>query len=124
MYVVPMHIAQSEIHGIGIFASRNISKGEVVWKFNPAVDREFTSEEIEACPPRIKLFLETFAYSEDNKRFVLCCDGGMFCNHSPNANTTTGLDDPQNTMIASRDILAGEEILSNYDEFDVTPRLF
>lgn len=124
MYIVPISIGQSEVHGVGIFAGRSIAKGEVIWKFDPAVDREFTSEEIDACPPRVKLFLETFAYSEDNKRFVLCCDGGMFCNHSPNANTKTCEFDPENTMVAARDIQKGEEIFSNYDEFDVTPRLF
>ena len=40
MLIVPCWVSRSIIHGYGCFCTNPIDKGELVWVFNPDVDRE------------------------------------------------------------------------------------
>ena len=40
MLLVPCWVSRSSIHGYGCFCANSIDKGELVWVFNPDIDRE------------------------------------------------------------------------------------
>ncbi|MFP2906004.1 SET domain-containing protein [Pyxidicoccus sp. 3LFB2] len=111
MLRVKTYIAQSGIHGIGLFAGAPISKGSVVWGFDPPVDQRFTPEDVKGMPQEMKTFLSRYAYS-DRGTLVLCGDHARFMNHSPQPNC--GNDPTRQYTLALRDIAEGEELTDNY----------
>ncbi len=111
MLRVKTYIAQSGIHGMGLFAGEPISKGSVIWGFDPPVDQRFTPDELKAMPPAMKTFLSRYAYS-DRGTLVLCGDHARFMNHSPKPNC--GNDPTRQYTLALRDIAEGEELTDDY----------
>lgn len=115
MYLINFKIKPSNINGMGVFSLNHVPKGELVWKFNPEIDRSFALQEINLCPYSIREYLLKYCYSPDGKEFIFCGDGGIFTNHSDNPNTRSiSLLE----LVASRNIYPGDEILSDYREFD------
>ena len=111
MLRVKTYIAQSGIHGVGLFAGAPIAKGSVIWGFDPPVDQRFTPEDVKAMPPEMKTFLSRYAYS-DRGTLVLCGDHARFMNHSPQPNC--GNDPTRQYTLALRDISEGEELTDDY----------
>lgn len=122
MLLVKTKIGVSTIHGIGLFADQFIPKGTHIWRFHKGVDRKFTESEVGKLPDIIQEYFNTYAYQNpETRKYILCCDNGRFINHSETPNCV-GIDDPdgeeEGIDIAARDIQAGEEITSNYKDFD------
>jgi SET domain-containing protein len=111
MLRVKTYIAQSGIHGVGLFAGAPIARGTVVWGFDPPVDQRFTPDDVKQMPPMMKTFLSRYAYS-DRGTLVLCGDHARFMNHSPQPNC--GNDPTRQYTLALRDIAEGEELTDNY----------
>lgn len=111
MLRVKTYLAQSGIHGIGLFAGEPIPKGAVVWGFDPPLDQRFTPDELARMPPSMKAFLARYAYSERGT-LVLCGDHARFMNHSPTPNC--GNDPTRHFTLALRDIAQGEELTDDY----------
>ncbi len=65
----------------------------------------------------MKEFLNIYGYVpiEQPDVYLICVDNARFINHADKPNT----DDTTGKTIASRDIAAGEEILSDYTSFEV-----
>ena len=119
MLIVKTSLKMSSIPGagIGLFADEFIPKGARIWEFTPNLDLKLSKKEYDNFTGLNADFLYKYTY-RCNGEYILCVDNGRFINHSDDANT----DDSSSFLqtLAKRDILAGEEITSNYNEFGRT----
>lgn len=98
-------VKQSNIHGKGVFATRDFKADDIVLQWDKS---------------RLLSVEETKKLTNDEKRYINLVDGiyiqmqepEKYVNHSCNPNTTT----KQFSDIATRNIKKGEEITSNYNE--------
>jgi len=93
----------SKIEGKGVFATRDIKKGEIVLKWDTS--KLLTKNEINSFPDEEKRYIIPF---ED--KYILIQEPERYVNHSCDSNTLAkdGCD------IAIKDIKQGEEITANY----------
>lgn len=122
MMLVRTSVGPSSIDGIGLFAAAFIPKGTKIWQFNPALDIVISEARLAASDPVTRDFVLTYAYlSKRSGHYVLCADNARFFNHSTRPNTVGISDsvDIETVDIAIRDIEAGEELTTNYFEFDL-----
>lgn len=121
MLLVKTCLAPSDVHGIGLFAAEPIPKGTVIWRYDERIDRCFTRQELDALPELTREFVDTYGYPDGSGdgTFQLDGDNARFMNHSEQANTDSSGGDG---TIATRDIAVGEEILSDYRQFNPTHR--
>jgi len=120
MFLVPTRLAQSSIHGLGVFAVEPIAKGAPVWRFAKGLDMEFEPDLVETLPVHVRQFFAHYGYLDRYlKRVVLCFDDARFVNHSaePNVATDYALD-PYGLDVALRDIEVGEELTVDYGTFE------
>lgn len=119
MMLVRSSVRFSPIHGLGCFAEEDIKKGQVVWKFDPLLDLEFKSSEVENHPAPIVEFLKTYCYGQmkdGEKTYILCGDHARHMNHSLEPNLLE--EGVEGLNIAARDIKQGEELTCDYTQFD------
>lgn len=120
LLVVPTLVSVSSIHGIGLFASERVEKGERVWVFDPRFDLTFVPEEIPGLPRFIQALLATHSFlCNTNGVRVISMDNDRWTNHSPEPNSRLIKDDSEwgYHFSAARTICAGEEITNDYREF-------
>jgi uncharacterized protein len=121
MFLVRVYLAPSSIHGVGCFASDPIRKGELVWQFDPRIDRRIPRSEYSNFPPVVQEFLQRLTYIEvveGVEYMVLCADHAKFVNHAQDPNL---LDSPDGLCeYAAWDIAVGEELTCNYYDSDIT----
>ncbi len=119
VYCRPM---PSSIHGIGIFAIREIPKG-----VNPfigcydGIDYKFSEKDLSGIHPAVRKLVEDYCVKQNGYIYINASgmyryDIGYFLNHSDNPNITTY--DNSRTFITTRLIKEGEEITSDYGEYD------
>jgi uncharacterized protein len=120
MLLVPTRLAQSPIHGLGVFAVAPIAKGAAVWRFAKGLDMEFDPAIVDTLPAHVRSFFEHYGYLDRNmKRIILCFDDARFVNHSDAPNVVTGYaQDPYGLDVALRDIASGEELTMDYAGFE------
>lgn len=122
MLTVRTVVKESDLGGLGLFASEKISKGTPVWIFNPKFDIFFEQSEVESLPDLQKNLVKRYAYlSSETGKYVYCIDDSRFMNHSAknyNVDTVKVAGELETRDVANRDIEAGEEILVNYRTFD------
>ncbi len=124
MYLFKVEIKKSPINGKGVFALENISKGQVVWKYEPGNDRFLSVEDYEKLDSDKRLKLDRIAYlSPSTKRYVYPPenDPALFTNHSINNNLSVVFDNSVSDepfFVANKEINIGEEITNNYLDFD------
>lgn len=95
-------IKKSKINGKGVFALRDLDKGEVIFKWNPKPIRK---SEIESLSARDKTYVVQL-----NRRYFIMQAPERYVNHSCEANTTVN----DNSDVATRKIKKGEEFTSDY----------
>lgn len=119
MMTVPTYVGPSTIEGVGVFAAEPISAGTPIWTLNDSLDLLLTEQQLAGLPPLQREVIERYGYPHMTRAglTVLEFDNGRFMNHCDTPNTD--FRDPD-TGWAIRDIAAGEEITSNYSEFDPT----
>lgn len=101
--------------GLGIFATRAIPRGTIVWIRDP-LDLVFTPEQVEAVQGPIREHLLKYSFIDGSGRSILCWDLSKYVNHSCEANLlSTGFE----FEIAVRDIAPGEQITDDYGSFNV-----
>lgn len=111
MLLVRNFVARSPIHNLGLFIGEAAVKGQEVWRFEPEFDVEIPLETLARLEePYRDIVLDCAEYFSDRKVFRLGNDGDIFMNHSDAPN----LIDLGDTMIAARDISAGEELTCDY----------
>jgi uncharacterized protein len=115
MLLVKAYLAPSSVDGIGLFAGEPIAKDTIIWTFDSRIDRLFSLEERECLPELLRTFLRTYSYPRypGASEFVLDGDHARFMNHSKTPNTCN----LGSNTIAARDIIIGEELLCDYEEF-------
>jgi|SRR3989344_1381297 len=121
MLTVKCIVRPSKIHGLGLFAAEKISKGVIIWKFNPRFDIYFDQKEVEKMPQTQKEFIKMYAPLTVSGKYVFSIDDSRFMNHSSVNNNMDVMDaegEPEKIAIANREIEKGEELLTNYREFD------
>src|SRR4051794_8353380 len=120
MLLVPTRLAQSPIHGFGVFAVAPIAKGTPVWRFARGLDMEFSLDIVPTLPAHVQDFFGHYGYLDRNvQRIILCFDDARFVNHSDTPNLATDYaQDPYGLDVALREIAAGEELTMNYAGFE------
>jgi len=120
MLLVPTHLAQSPIHGFGVFAAAPVAKGTPVWRFAKGLDMEFDAGIVETLPDHVRTFFSHYGYLDRNvKRIILCFDDARFVNHSDTPNVATDYaQDSYGLDVALRDIAVGEELTMDYGGFE------
>lgn len=114
MFLVEVYIKETQDRGFGAFAKHDIKKGTIIWEFVEGMDIKVHRDVVDNLNDAQKKFVNTYFWKEGGY-YYSSCDHSIFQNHSKNPNSIPLGD---NQMVASRDILAGEEILTNYSDFD------
>lgn len=112
-------IKSSNKKGMGMFATKNISKGEIIYSLKNRISIPRNECEhiikLQKDIDAIRMFL-SHGWAKDND-FIIPIGVEAFVNHSNNANSRNG--------IAIKDIMSGEEILENYlEEYDGKPNWY
>lgn len=119
MLLIKTRVGPSAIHGLGLFAVEAAPRGTPIWRFEPDFDREFSAAQMAAFPEPAREHLRWFGFFSRDGRVTLSGDHSCFMNHSaePNTGAPTDAVAPV-TTVALRDIVAGEELTSDYFAFD------
>lgn len=108
-YLAPSPIPQA---GLGLFCRERVAKGALIWRFDPGLDLV-----LHALPedPMHRRFVEIYGYQplDEPRRWVICMDDARFINHADEPNTW----DEADITVASRDMMPGTEITSDYRSF-------
>src|SRR5437762_3182880 len=96
--------------GWGVFATRLISKGTIIW-VRDDLDQAFAPEEVKRMEPIYQKILEDYSFVDSQGMIVLCWDHSRFFNHSCVANCLSAAYEFE---LAIRDINAGEELTDDY----------
>jgi len=112
--MVETHLKASPIHGIGVFLTEPVRKGELIWRFDSRIDRVYTEEDIATLPEHMRRFLRTYSTLHGGLRlWVLCGDNGRHFNHSEMPNTQSrGIAFGED--VAAEEIAPGTELTSDY----------
>ena len=82
MLLVKNKIAQSKIHGIGLFADEFIPKGTEIWRFTPGFDQKFTREQILNFPDLLQIYAYKYCWrSKKSGLYCLSSDNDKYFNH-------------------------------------------
>lgn len=128
MFKIRYKLGPSKIHGTGVFADENISRGLVAWEPEPP-SREITQREFDRMGQAEKASVLFYGFKSKNTGKYVFSEGDVhFLNHSKNGNVTEEIapNKGEGVLIAKRDIKSGEEITQDYREFesekDITKR--
>lgn len=105
--------------GYGVFATRLIPRGTIVWILC-RFDRIMTAQEVADLPEPYQRVVGRYGYIAGDGRYVLCWDHGRYVNHSCNP---TMLGVGPDLEVAVRDIAAGEQITCEYGGLNITTAL-
>lgn len=114
MMMVETELGVSAIHGLGVFLTEPVCRGQLIWRFDSRIDRVFSDSELSEMPERLQRFLRTYSTLHDGlKLWVLCGDNGRHFNHSDDPNTRS-LGIAFGDDVAASDLPAGTELTSDY----------
>jgi uncharacterized protein len=115
---VNVDFRRSDVHGMGVFASKPIPAGSVVWSFDDSMhlcDRKAMGK---MSPASIGFALHGGYLHIPSDRFLWYEDGMEFMNHGVGSEANVGLDYwpalGDDHLVALRDIAVGEELLEDY----------
>lgn len=110
---VDIQVNESELHGRGVFAKKNMSRGTLLEEA-PAIFLSVDEKELLRHSP---LFNYYFVINDAMYPAVFGFGYSSFYNHSPQANAFYTFSVKRNTIkfYALKKVLAGEEITINYN---------
>jgi len=113
-------------YGLGLFAAEAIKKDEIIWMLDPRFDRIIQKHNLQQFDQLTLDYLEKYAYTDAEDRLILCVDSAKFINHSATENNLLDFIHPVFGSIttAKRNIEIGEELTSNYEQFDSNFHLY
>ena len=117
-WTVDVDFRPSGLHGLGVFARRDIPRGARIWEVDAGM-RFDDRAAVEALPPAaLRDALHGGYLHVPTDRLVWYDDGMQFMNHGPAGQANIGLDHwpalHADHTVALRDIAAGEELLEDY----------
>ena len=115
MLTVKTYLGKSGIEGIGVFASEDIYRGELVWEFNELIDFVVSKDLVAKALPKVREYYEKYGWFEKGK-WIMSVDNDHFVNHSRTPNTC--VDKQSGKVYASKFIPKGTEITMDYRTFD------
>jgi len=105
----------NELMGYGIFATKLIPKGTIVYIRDP-YERVFTRTEYDAIAEPYLSIVERYCYTTPEDKLILSWDLSKYVNHNCNSSSLmTGWG----CSVAVRDIAEGEEITEDYGLFNI-----
>lgn len=111
MLLIDHYVAKSAIHGLGVFSSENVTKGKLIWEFNPIIDSEILESKLLDLPPHVVKIVHKHAwYHPRERRFWLGGDGDYYMNHED----APTLEVSGHNYFASRNICIGDELTCDY----------
>ena len=111
MLLVKHFISTSQIHNLGLFIGEPVMRDRKIWRFEPEFDVEIPAEMLARFGRSFRdVVLDCAEYFGDREVYRLGNDADIFMNHSDQPN----LLDRGDTMVAARDIAAGEELTCDY----------
>jgi SET domain-containing protein len=113
LFKTEVKVATNPKMGLGLFATEFIPKDSIVWKFEEGVDIKISIDKVQQMSNAQQEYFNKYAWIENNY-YYSSCDLTNFLNHSytPNLNNT------KDVTIALKNIEPGEELFTNYAEFD------
>lgn len=114
MMRVPVRLAPSAIHGLGLFAIEPIPAGTVVWDYDAPIDQTIPVASLPNLPAWVRKYVGVYGYREGD-HIILCGDDARYFNHSKSPNCMSGHG---TETVALRDIAVGEELTDDYESFD------
>jgi len=117
MLLISTYVAPSAIEGLGVFSDEFVPCGSLIWSLNPKFDIFVDETELVTLPPHMQNYIARYSYPHlDMPGYrVIDMDNGKFMNHSLTPNTDFRVFD---RGYALTDIARGDEITTNYHEFD------
>jgi SET domain-containing protein len=117
MLLISTYVGPSAIEGLGVFADEFVPKGTLIWLYNPKFDILIGDTDLGVLPPHMQNYIARYSYPHlERPGFrVIDVDNGKYMNHSLTPNTDFRLFD---RGFALTDLARGDEITTNYHEFD------
>ena len=116
MIRVKTEVRKSEIHGTGVFATEPIHIEQVVWIFDPSLDRVLSQYAVKYGDPEIMLYIMERGYVNPARQhqWIVCVDEAQFLNFPRKGDDANlklgGVIEGENVLLAARDIAPGEEL--------------
>lgn len=114
MLCIRTRLQRSKIHGLGVITLDSLAKGEELWRFHKDLDQRIRLSEVHRLPRHSMDALLHYCYINPDAPdlIVLCADDARFMNFDDPANTevSTIKVDGEFSLVAARDIKAGEEL--------------
>jgi uncharacterized protein len=114
MLFVKTELRPSTIHGVGTFLLEPVKKGQLMWRFDPRIDRTYTQAEVDGTNEVFQILIDDYGrWDEKRQLWLLCGDEMRYTNHAddPLMASTGG---PFGDDLAARDLKAGEELSVDY----------
>ena len=105
----------NESIGYGVFATRFIPKGTIVWILDE-LDQSYEEAYVQSLDPMLRDRLLKYCFRDENGYYILCWDIARYVNHSFHP---TLIATPYKFELAARDIYPGEEITDDYGYFNL-----
>ena len=117
-WLVPITIKNSPLHGRGVFADENIAKGTVIWTWDDSMHAHTKDQLLALDSQTLHHALHGGCLHLPTQTLVWYNDGMECMNHAPgdlaNIITPSWGDVAADSVVATRDISAGEELLEDY----------
>ena len=149
-FCVQYSVEKTTDKGLGIFAGESVAKGSIVWRHVPGAYRVHNEQSFRALirnmQPNEVIYELTHvhAFEEFSGCLIRALDDGILINHSSHPNLATNkssiakvsldatsprylrqvteaLLDDRYSLVATRDIAAGEELANDYNADDECP---
>ncbi|MEK4627421.1 MAG: SET domain-containing protein [Solibacillus sp.] len=101
--------------GFGVFATKFIPKGTIVWALDQ-FDQIIQPSILNKIDPNRRAIIQKYAYRNEKGQYVLCWDLGRYVNHSFHANC---IGTAYNCEVAIRDIYPGEQLTDDYGTLNI-----
>lgn len=115
MFTIEVYIKESEGKGLGVFSNNFLKKGTIIWQFVEGFDTKTHIKNLDKLNDIQKKFVDKYFWREEDY-YYSSCDHSIFINHSFTPNTML---DKDGNIVTICDINVGEEILENYNSFDL-----
>lgn len=109
--------------GLGVFATKFIPKGTIVWILDD-LDMVLEEDYVDSLDELRKNMVYKYSYQNNDGDYILCWDHARYLNHSFHPNC---VDTAYEFELAARDIYPGEELTCDYatmgddEEFECVP---